>query len=141
MSFRLHCRYVRRFVAMKRHEVIFSKAICWILVGGFSIGCLWFGWGMHSLLSANTILMCGNSVTIPLGAMLDLGTPVGIAGVLGLAFLAHRGLASRWSILSSSVLVLAGTAGLLAFGFRFFHDYLPACRLSEIVWWLKPFGV
>ena len=86
-------------------------------------------------------LMCGNSVTDPLGAILSFGTPVSVAGVAGLAGLAHRGLAGRRSVVSAAVLALGCTAGLMVFGIRFFRDSLPGFHLSEIVWWLKPFGL
>jgi len=86
-------------------------------------------------------LMCGNSVTDPLGAILSFGTPFSIAGVVGFTGLAYRGLASRWSVVSAAVLALGCTAGLLVFGMCFFRDSLPGFHLSEIVWWLKPFGI
>jgi len=121
---------------MKKYEVIFPESACWIFVGGFGVGCLWFGWGMHRILAPNTILFCGNSVSTPLRFLLEVGTPIGLIGALRLTWLACRGLANRWSALSSALLVIGGTAGLLTFGFRFFRGF----QLSEIVWWLKPFG-
>jgi len=129
----------------KAQVIILWKTACWIAVGGFTAASAWYGWGMHQFFAEaarpGSGLMCGNSVTDPLGAILSFGTPVGLAGLAGFAGLAHRGLAGRWSVVGAAVLALGCTAGLLTFGFRFFRDSLPGFHLSESVWWLKPFGV
>ena len=136
---------VRPLRTMTKSQAIQWKTACWIAVGGFTAASAWFGWGMHQMIAESTRpgsmgLMCGNSVTDPLGIILSFGTPVSVAGVVGFAGLAHRGLASRWSVASTGLLALGCTASLLMFGLRFFRESLPGFHLSEIVWWLKPFG-
>ena len=94
---------------MTKSQTIQWKTACWIAVGGFAAASAWFGWGMHQMFveaarPGSVGLMCGNSVTDPLGAILSFGTPVSVAGVAGLAGLAHRGLAGRRSVVSAAVL-------------------------------------
>lgn len=137
---------------MTKSQAIQWKTACWIVVGGFALLSVAFGVIMGRLVylqhhpelwprdSFGGPLWCGNSVTDPLGAMLGIGTPISLAGVVGFAVLAYRGHASRTSVISAAVLGLGCTVGLLVFGFRFFRDDLDGAQLSEIVWWLKPFG-
>ena len=120
---------------MTKSQAIQWKTAFWIAVGGFTVASAWFGWGMHQMFAEAARpgamgLMCGNSVTNPLGAILSLGTPVGVAAVVGFAGLAHRGLARWWSVVSAALLALGCTAGLLVFGIRFFEDSLPGIHLS-----------
>jgi hypothetical protein len=113
-------------------------------VGGFTVASARFGWGMQEIFAQAAkpgLLMCANSVTDPLSAILGLGTPIAVSGVVCLACLAHPSFASRASVASAAVLALGCTAALLHFGFRFFREALPGFHLSQIVWWLRPFGV
>jgi hypothetical protein len=137
---------------MIKSQAIQWKATCWIVVGGLALLSVSFGIYMGRLFylehhpelwprdSFGGPLWCGNTVTDPLGAMLSIGTPIGLAGVVGLVVLAYRGYASRTSAISAAGLALGCTTGLLVFGFRFFRHNLGGMHLSEIVWWLKPFG-
>src|SRR5438270_483372 len=91
---------------------------CWITIGAFVAFVAWFGWGMHNLyvaarLPGSMALMCGNSVTDPLAAILSFGTPVSLAAVSGLLVLSWRRVASRWSVASAAVLAIGCTAALL----------------------------
>jgi len=131
---------------MTKSQTIQWKTACWIAVGGFTAASTWFGWNVHQLFSPSAPpgsigLICGNTVTDPLGAILSSGTPISLAGVAGFVFLSHRGVGSRWSVASAAVLTVACTAALLVFGIRFFRDALPGFELSQIVWWLRPFGI
>jgi hypothetical protein len=137
---------------MIKSQAIQWKATCWIVVGGFAVLSAAFGVLIGRLFyvehhpelwprgSFGGPLGCANSVTDPLGAMLGIGTPISLAGVVGFAVLAYRGYATRTSAISAAVLALGCTVALLVFGFRFFRNDLGDMHLSEIVWWLKPFG-
>jgi hypothetical protein len=130
---------------MTKSQATRWKAACWIAVGGFTASSAWFGWGIHQMFTESARhdsmgLMCGNSVTDPLGAILGIGTPAGLVAVVAFAVLSHRGFASRWSVASAALLAFGSAAALLVFGIRFFRDALPGFYLSDIVWWLKPLG-
>lgn len=129
---------------MTKSQVLQLRAACWLTVAGFAAAAVAFGWDMHRTLPFTTPagslgLMCAVSVTQPLYQILSWGTPIGVTGVAGLGFLWSRGQVSGWAVGSAGTLVLGGTIGLLIFGFRFMHDIL-GIPLSDIVWWLKPFG-
>jgi len=81
-------------------------------------------------------LICGNSVTDPLGAILSLGTPVSLLAVSGLGALSWLGFASRWSVVTAAVFAVGCTVALVAFGHSFFQHALPGFPLSHIVWWM-----
>jgi hypothetical protein len=130
---------------MSKSRAIQLKTICWIAVTGFTASSAWFGWGMHQMSGESAQpdslgLMCGSSVTNLLGVILSIGAPAGLAALVGFAVLWHRGFANQWSVASAALLAVGCTATLLVFGIRFFRDALPGFYLSDIVWWLKPFG-
>src|SRR5260370_31652973 len=130
---------------MSKSQAFQWRAACWVAVTGFVALAAWFGWGMHQLFAAaarpgSMGLMCGNSVTDPLAAILSLGTPVSLVAASGLLVLSWRGSAGRWSAASAAVLAVVCTSWLVAFGINFFRDALPGFHLSDVVWWLKPFG-
>jgi hypothetical protein len=130
---------------MTKSEVIQLRTICWITVTGFTALSAWFAWGTHQMFaqsaqSRELSLICGNSVTDPLGAILSFGTPVVFSAVAGLAVLSRRGFASRWSVACAALLPLGCAAALVVFGIRLFREALPGFHLSDIVWWLKPLG-
>ena len=133
---------------MTKSQTIQWKTACWIAVGGFTAASAWFGWSMHQLFSQSAQpgslgLMCGNSVTDPLGAILSFGTPISLAGVVGFVFLSHRGVGSRWSVVSAAVLTVVCTVALLVFGFRFFSRCLARfppftdCMVVETIWHMR----
>jgi hypothetical protein len=129
---------------MTKSQVIQSKIACWLAVGGFTGASTLTGWNLCQFFAEASrpgVFMCGNSVIDPLGAILGFGTPVGLAGAIGLAVLARRGLASWWSAVGAALLALGCTVGFLVFGFQFCRDSLPGFHLSNIVWWLRPLGV
>jgi hypothetical protein len=144
---------VRPLNIVTKSEVIQWKAACWIVVGGFSLlsaafivimGRLLYIQHRPELWSPDSFggpLWCGNSVTDPLELMLGFGAPVSLAGVAGLAVLAYRGQANRSLVASAAGLALACIVGLLVFGFKYFRHDLGGAHLSEIVWWLRPFGI
>lgn len=130
---------------MKKSDAIQWKTGCWILVGSFTAASAWFSWSMHQLFThlaqpGSSGLMCGNSVTDPLGLILSLA-PFSFAGVAGFVFLRSRRAAGWLPVLASAGLTLICTVALLIFGFRFFRDSLPGLYLYEIVWWLKPIEI
>ena len=127
-----------------RFPRVFCKTACWLAVGGFAATSAFFAWSMHLFFAEAArpgSLMCGNSVTDPLEAILSIGTPISVGGVWGFACLARERVVSWKSVFVAGLLTFCCTAGLLVFGFRFYRDALPGFHLSEIVWWLKPFGV
>lgn len=128
---------------MTKSQAIQWKTACWIAVGGFTAASAGFGWWMHQLFAEaarpGSLGMCANCVTDPLGAILSSGTPISIVGFAGFVCLLRRGVAGWSPVVISLVLTLGCTIGLLVFGFRFFRD-LDGAQLSEIVWWLRPFG-
>ena len=138
---------------MSKSDVSILKTILWIVVGGFVLVSVTLGSIMGRLAylqhhpeswspdSVGSPLWCGNSVTDLVGVILNAGTPISLAGIVGLALLANRGHARQSIVLSAAVLALGCSAGLLIFGFRYCRGQLGGFPLSEIVWWLKPFGV
>ena len=59
---------------MTKSQAILWKMTFWMPVGGFVAASVWFGWDMHQLFTrpAQAGLMCGNTVTDPLGALLSM---------------------------------------------------------------------
>lgn len=119
--------------------VLLLKAMCWLVIGGFSIGSL----GMHRFLAwaaqPDSGIWCGNSITDPLAALLNIGAPLGVAAAGVLAILRWRSVAAAWTVICGALVVITCTAWLLFIGIRFFQA-LPGFYLSSIVWWMRPIG-
>jgi hypothetical protein len=133
----------QRGSAMTRSHILMIQCNCWVAVLGFAAASARFAWQMNQVFAQAVqpgLIMCASSVTGPLGTMLGFGTPVAMCGVVGLACLAHRGLASRASVVSAGMIALGCTAALLVFGYRFFGT-LPGFHLSGVVWWMNPLGL
>src|SRR6185436_15798575 len=109
---------------MSKSQLILLKTLCWLVIGGFALASA----AMHSVFTEaarpNSGVWCGNSVTDPLGRLLSLGTPLGVAAIIPLGVLWRRGLATFWSLLAASLLVLVCTSSILVAGVRFFRDSL-----------------
>ncbi len=130
---------------MTASRVIVLKIVSWLVVISFVVASGVFGVWTYQLFTepvppGSLGLWCGNTVTEPLGDILSFGSPIGFTGVVPLAILWRRGLATGWSFTSASLLIFVCTIALLVFGIWLFRDVLPGLYLSDIVWWLRPVG-
>ncbi len=125
---------------MRKPSLILLKTACWLAIGIFASASV----AMHLVLArairSDAVIWCGNTVTDPLSSLLSAGTPMGVAAVVPLGVLWKRGLAAGWPVVPASLVVVGFTASLLVGGIRFFQAALPGYHLSEVVWWMRPFG-
>jgi hypothetical protein len=81
-------------------------------------------------------LWCGNSLTDPLGIMLNLVAPCGVAASIALLVMAWRGKCNWAPALTAGTLTTFGVVSLVAFGMWAFRTYLGDSHLSDQVWWM-----
>ena len=123
---------------------IVLKSVSWIVVAGFAAVSVLVGVLIHRLLveakRPGSVLYCGNSVTGPIAALLNIGTPIAFAAVIVIGFLWKQKLASGGSVIMAALLSMTCTTTLVLYGIHFYHDYLPGEHFSDTVWWMKPAG-
>lgn len=119
--------------------ILLLKAACWLVIGGFAVATLGMHWFLTWAAQPGNEIWCGNSITDPLAALLNIGAPLGVAaaGALGISW--WRGGAAAWTVICGTLVVIACTTWLLFTGIRFFQA-LPGFYLSSIVWWMRPIG-
>jgi hypothetical protein len=125
---------------MRSSRIMLLQLPSWLMIAGFALASI----KMHSLFAESfrpdSGILCGNTVTDPLGRILSVGVPLGFLAIVPLGLLWNRGLASSWSLVPALFLVMAFTGSLLSVGIRYFLVYLPGSYLSDIVWWMRPVG-
>ena len=116
------------------------KWLCVVTVVLFLLLSAVFGISMRSVLqeSAQGGLWCGNTITDPLWAMLNLAVPVAGAASLALSVLAWKKLCSSKLALPLVLAFAVATAAETAFGFWVYTQWLPG-HWRNMVWWFRWF--